>query len=180
MIVRVARPERWTTLPNDLLRDQRLSWKARGLLAHLLSMPPGWMTSSDRLARLGPDGRDAVRSGLAELERAGYVSRIRRQSRTTGRWSTELVVRDVPDRTVDTARPPVDNLGDDMGTTDRADAGLSDVGKPGALGTTEHEVLNPHSSTETTEGPCTTCKGSTYVLDEVDEFHVEPCPRCRP
>lgn len=126
MIVRRQRLDRWTTIPNDVLRDHRLSWKARGLLAHLLSMPDGWRTSSDRLARLGPDGRDAVRSGLAELEAAGYLQRRRCQDRRTGLWSTEVIISD----------QPVNKPGDNMGTTRRADDGKPDVGKPGASRTT--------------------------------------------
>jgi len=131
MIVRRRRVDRFTIVPNDVLRDVRLSWKARGLLAYLLSLPDDWRTSSDRLARLGPDGRDAVRSGLRELEELGYLTRRRSQS-STGRWSTELIISDEPG----------DISGDEMGTTETTDAGKPDVGFHGALRTTDHVELS--------------------------------------
>jgi hypothetical protein len=96
-------------------------------------MPDGWRTSSDRLARLGPDGRDSVRSGLRELEQRGYLVRRRVQD-DRGRWSTELIISDEPvDKPVDL---PVDEPVDRPST----DAGIPDVGNPGALGTTTYEA----------------------------------------
>lgn len=69
--------DRYTTISNAWLRDERLSWKARGLLAHLASHSLNWETSLERLSVSGPDGRDAVRSGLNELETYGYLVRVR-------------------------------------------------------------------------------------------------------
>jgi len=81
---RVALPaDHFTIIPNDWLRDERLSWKARGLLAYLMSHRVGWETSLERLASEGPDGRDAVRSGLTELTEAGYLA-VRRARNADG------------------------------------------------------------------------------------------------
>ena len=167
MIVRRRRVDRFTIVPNDVLRDVRLSWKARGLLAYLLSLPDDWRTSSDRLARLGPDGRDAVRSGLRELEELGYLVRRRIQS-STGRWSTELIITD----------EPVDTFGDAMGTTRSTDAGKPDVGKSGALGTTDHVELIGTDSETRTRATCELCHGATWIV-AVDLSEVTPCPVCR-
>ncbi|QDH93298.1 helix-turn-helix DNA binding domain protein [Microbacterium phage Cressida] len=67
--------ERFAQIANAALRDERLSWKARGLLAYLLSHREGWRTSVSRLSRMAPDGRDSVRAGLNELIEHGYVIR---------------------------------------------------------------------------------------------------------
>lgn len=96
MIVRGPLPTRsYTVLQNELLRDRRLSWKARGLLAYLLSQPPGWTTRTEHLAGVAPDGRDSVRSGLRELEAAGYLRRWRTRA-DDGRWEWHTVVYDDP------------------------------------------------------------------------------------
>lgn len=50
------------------LRDGRLSWGARGLFFFLWDMPLRWGPRLNHLAKMGPEGRDAVRSRLAELE----------------------------------------------------------------------------------------------------------------
>jgi hypothetical protein len=53
MIVRTPRIERdFTVLPNRALRDPYLSYRARGVLAYVLSMPDNWRTSAETLARL--------------------------------------------------------------------------------------------------------------------------------
>lgn len=98
MIVRSPRPDRgFTILDNLTLRDPRLSWKARGLLAYLLSMPDNWRTNADHLVHCGPDGRDSVRAGLRELEAAGYLER-RKVRDANGRWTSETVLYDRPRR----------------------------------------------------------------------------------
>lgn len=65
----------FTQIPNAWLRDSRMSYKARGLLAELLSHAVGFVVSIDRIARSGKDGRDAVASAIKELETFGYLSR---------------------------------------------------------------------------------------------------------
>lgn len=96
MIVRSPRPEtNWTVIQNTVLRNATLSFKARGLLAYLLSLPDNWMVSAERIALDGPDGRDSIRSALRELVDAGYVRRERRQD-NRGRWTTRHVVYDQP------------------------------------------------------------------------------------
>lgn len=71
---------RYATIPNDWLRDIRLSRKARGLLAELMSHRPGWRVTLDTLVATGPEGREAIRTGIAELERAGYLRRSRERA----------------------------------------------------------------------------------------------------
>jgi hypothetical protein len=96
MIVRTPRLERdFTVLPNRALRDPYLSYRARGVLAYVLSMPDNWRTSADTLARQGLEGRDAIRAAINELIRAGYARRVKAQDER-GRYTTELHFYDTP------------------------------------------------------------------------------------
>lgn len=96
MIVRTPRLERdFTVLPNRALRDPYLSYRARGVLAYVLSMPDNWRTSADTLARQGLEGRDAIRAAINELIRAGYARRVKAQD-DRGRYTTELHFYDTP------------------------------------------------------------------------------------
>lgn len=80
---------RFTRILNSVLQDQRLSYRARGLLATVLSLPPTWAHSAKRLAQHSPDGQDAVLSALRELAAAGYAEKQTFRSsggRMASRW----------------------------------------------------------------------------------------------
>jgi hypothetical protein len=87
VIVRRRVESNFTTLSNELIRDDRLSWKALGLLVYLLSLPGNFKLRLAYLAKQRPSGRDATRSGLRELEVAGYLA-IERSHDSKGRFST--------------------------------------------------------------------------------------------
>lgn len=118
MIVRTPRRrENFTIISNEIIRDQRLSWKARGLLIYVLSQPDHWRTSSAHLASISPEGIHAVRSGLKELEQIGYLRRIRRQ-RANGTWIHDVLIYDQPvDNPEDKwlSYPPTDDRFSDVG-----------------------------------------------------------------
>lgn len=67
----------YATVPNKVLYDSSISWKAKGLYAFLLAKPDGWDFSTRRIAKESTTGVDATLSGLQELETAGYISRER-------------------------------------------------------------------------------------------------------
>ena len=101
-IVRSRPTVEWTQIPNAVARDYRLSWRARGLLVELLSYPPGWETSIDRLVQDAArhsngatEGRDAMRRAARELKEAGYLVEHKSQD-ARGRWRTELELTDAP------------------------------------------------------------------------------------
>lgn len=110
MIRRSPRPEfGFTVIDNATLRDVRLSWRARGLLAYILSLPDDWTVTSTHLQAQGREGREAVRAALRELESAGYMHRYR-YTRPDGTFGWETIVYDHP-----TLRPvhnPVDDSGE--------------------------------------------------------------------
>ncbi len=65
----------YTNIFNDVFRNRALSYKAKGLLATMLSLPPTWDFSLNGLSVIAADGIDSVRAGIKELERYGYIRR---------------------------------------------------------------------------------------------------------
>ena len=75
MKIVVKKKDNFTTVHNNLILDEKLSWKAKGLLIYMLSRPTGWKYKSAEIAKNSTDGRDSVRNGLKELVENGYISR---------------------------------------------------------------------------------------------------------
>jgi hypothetical protein len=96
MIRRAPRPQaNFTIIRNDVLRDARLSYRARGVLVSLLSRPDNWRMSAEQLAgETTSEGRDAIRSALRELEIVGYLHR-QKVRKLDGTFGHEAVVYDV-------------------------------------------------------------------------------------
>ncbi|WP_263261155.1 helix-turn-helix domain-containing protein [Pseudomonas sp. RIT-PI-S] len=69
------KPEKgYTVIHNHILNDKKLTFKAKGILALLLSLPPNPRNLSiEKIARWNKDGVSAVRSGIDELKVAGYL-----------------------------------------------------------------------------------------------------------
>lgn len=65
----------YTQIFNGALRDPRISWKSKGILCWMLSHSEGFSTSIEAIVAAGPDGREAVRTALIELEEFGYIKR---------------------------------------------------------------------------------------------------------
>lgn len=59
------------------LQDKNLSWKAKGILAYLLSLPDDWQIYETEITEHSSDGIKATRSGIKELIDAGYIQRER-------------------------------------------------------------------------------------------------------
>ena len=73
--LRVKKNTNYTTIANYHLRDESLTWKAKGLLTYLLHLPDDWEIKITQLAKASKDKIDSVRSAISELEFFGYVKR---------------------------------------------------------------------------------------------------------
>jgi len=86
-VFRVQKNANYTTMSNYHLKDRRLSYKAKGLLSVILSLPDEWDYSLKGLAYISDDGVDGVRGGIRELEKYGYISRGAQTRDKRGRMS---------------------------------------------------------------------------------------------
>ena len=114
MIINVIQsPDPFARIPNKTLCDKRLSYRARGVLAYLLSKPHDWTVRSEDIVNNGTEGRDMIRTCFRELKKLGYA----RLEPTKGGGSQWIVCGQVE----------VDPLKSDMSR----DAKNPDVGKNG-------------------------------------------------
>ncbi|GAB3324694.1 hypothetical protein GCM10027299_22070 [Larkinella ripae] len=67
----------FTVLSNSMLQDRRMSWKARGLLAYLLSLPEDWHVYKTELQNHSErDGRFSTDAAFEELVEFGYIKAV--------------------------------------------------------------------------------------------------------
>lgn len=118
-IFRQKRTANFTVVPNEFLHSDKLSFKAKGLLSYLLSLPSDWEVHISHLATASKDGHDSVSSGMAELLEACYVWRRPRCGAEPGGW--EYFVFDAPQ----TESPFGDSPIRENPTTENPDSGKS-------------------------------------------------------
>lgn len=73
--VTVVKDTNYTVITNAILRDTRLSLKAKGLLVTILGLPPTWDFTIKGICKVLKEGRDAITSAIDELIECGYCSR---------------------------------------------------------------------------------------------------------
>jgi hypothetical protein len=66
---------RFTIIPNEVLQRGDISWKAKGILAYILSLPDDWKIRIQELQNHATEGEKALRTGIAELEEFGYIKK---------------------------------------------------------------------------------------------------------
>ena len=103
-IHRTAKTRCFTTLGNEVIRDSRLSFCARGILAYLLSLPDGQRCDIVTLTGRTPEGRKRVASAMQELEELHYLRRAVKQN-ADGRLYTEVDVFDTPQEAPNATNP---------------------------------------------------------------------------
>jgi len=86
---------RFGIIPNALLNDPNISWKAKGLFGYLQSKPDDWDFAVNRIAQDAKDGRDGTTNGLVELEKHGYLHREKFKNER-GQWDIEYTLFDTP------------------------------------------------------------------------------------
>jgi predicted transcriptional regulator len=75
-ILRKVKNENYVVVDKVFVNDDRLSWKAKGIMIYLLSLPDDWKFYVEELVTHAKDGEKAFRSGFKELEKYGYVKRF--------------------------------------------------------------------------------------------------------
>lgn len=87
-IVRVIKDKSnpYVMLNKTCLRDDKLSWKAKGLHSYLLSLPDDWNIYIEDLKNRSKDGRDSTTSAVNELIKMGYIKRAPAKDEKTGKF----------------------------------------------------------------------------------------------
>lgn len=86
---------KFATTPNELLYNPEISLRAKGLYGYIQAKPDGWNFSAERISHESKEGLHAVRMALVELEKFGYLERIKSKG-DKGFWETNYVLHSSP------------------------------------------------------------------------------------
>lgn len=156
----------YTTIDNQLLCDKRLSFRARGIAAYLLTKPDDWQINMREIEQAGTEGREAIRAAMKELATMGYIMRDKEQA-LDGTIITITLIAEYPAYI-------------NIGTPETRFVGYGDnqpnrpTRKP-SVGANGRIVITDHTNNTTYCAP--PAGGKFHVCDEQGELiHVESEP----
>ena len=121
-VFKIEESKNYTVMSNYHLRDKNLSYKAKGLLSFMLSLPEDWDYSINGLVSISKEGVKAIRNILQELQRYGYLV-IEKKQNEIGQFEYEYLIYEQPD-------------------TQKGDVDLGDVEKDTQINTNEINIKN--------------------------------------
>ena len=121
-VFKIEKSKNYTVMSNYHLRDKNLSYKAKGLLSFMLSLPEDWDYSINGLVSISKEGVKAIRNILQELQRYGYLVIVKKQNEI-GQFEYEYLIYEQPD-------------------TQKGDVDLGDVEKDTQINTNEININN--------------------------------------
>lgn len=148
-----------TLLGHHVTRHRALSCTAIGLAAYILSVPDGTPVDIRSLASRFPEGRDRIASALRELEKHGYIERVRKHL-PNGTWVTLTYAYEDPaaartQRDREAPRPTPQS------TTSTNPAPQSTTPANSALRNTTPRSATPTNTAPRNTAPGNTAQGST-------------------
>lgn len=123
-IVRSKTNSNFTVIPNEILRNPKMSAKAKGLLCFLLGLPPDWVLYKKTLTEYFSDGKESMSSAWDELVEHGYIVSVRmigNNNLTTG-WNH--VVYEQP------CKPEQENPETPIKSSTLSEVGFSEIREP--------------------------------------------------
>jgi DNA-binding MarR family transcriptional regulator len=66
----------YATILNETIRNNKLSWSARGLLVYILSLPETWEINIEDLIQRGDLKRYGLNKVIDELVEYGYIRKV--------------------------------------------------------------------------------------------------------
>jgi len=88
----------YTMVNKEVLKDVRLSWKSKGLLVYLLSLPDDWKIYESELVKHSSDGIASLKTCIKELKTFGYIKKEKYRNNNGEFNGYEYWIYENPDR----------------------------------------------------------------------------------
>lgn len=92
----IEKNKNYTIMSNYHLQDRNLSYKAKGLLSFMLSLPEDWDYSINGLVAISKEGVKAIKNILQELQKYGYLV-IKKKQNEIGQFEYDYLIYEYPE-----------------------------------------------------------------------------------
>lgn len=94
-VFKIEKTKGYTIMSNYHLKDRSLTYKAKGLLSFMLSLPDDWDYSLKGLCAISKESRDGIRSILKELQEHHYLE-IEKTRGDKGYFEYNYLIYEIP------------------------------------------------------------------------------------
>ena len=92
----IEKNKNYTIMSNYHLQDKNFSYKAKGLLSFMLSLPEDWDYSINGLVAISKEGVKAIKNILQELQKYGYLV-IKKKQNEIGQFEYDYLIYECPE-----------------------------------------------------------------------------------
>lgn len=154
-VIRVHKDKNYTVMSNYHFKEKKMTLKAKGLLSLMLSLPNDWNYSVSGLVTLSKDGKDGVMSALAELEKFGYLTRVKLQNEKGQFSGIEYNIYEEPQKDYAIAVNPI---------SDKQTKEKQNTEKP--------SQLNTNNSSTNNNKIIYNINNYIHILDSIEDSHL--------
>jgi len=105
--ITVVKNTNYTVISNIILRDKRLSLKAKGLMVTILGLPDNWDFTIAGISTILKEGRESIANAVSELIEYGYCTRTNARAESGHYLGYDYTFHETPlDVTEPTAESP--------------------------------------------------------------------------
>ncbi|PTK44482.1 DnaD domain protein [Staphylococcus hominis] len=144
----------FVTVHKAFIHDASLSWKAKGILLYLLSRPDDWQIYETELIKHTSDKLSSLKSGLKQLEEAGYIKRKRKRDDKGRMQGYEYEVYEQPIHIRKSNVDEKESIHMRKSNDGKTDVGKSNDGK-------SHTTNNNRTNSDSTKNKSTNNNGSS-------------------
>ena len=149
----------FVTVHKAFIHDASLSWKAKGILLYLLSRPDDWQIYETELIKHTSDKLSSLKSGLKQLEEAGYIKRKRKRDDKGRMQGYEYEVYEQPTHIRKSNVDEKESIHMRKSNVGKSNDGKTDVGK--SNDGKSHTTNNNRTNNDSTKNKSTKNNGSS-------------------
>ena len=177
--IKKKKESNYTQIANTCVKDERLSWKEKGLHTYLMTLPSDWKIYMSEIVKHSRDGKAALYSAVQGLEKFGYLKRIRKRDEN-GRFENLVYMVYEDPSLAETEEPLSENPEMAKPNTEECNSDNQPVQNTNTLPNTntlnKTEPTNSSSVKDDSESDNTKTVSESVFISKIKEFFIGENP----